>query len=155
MVPRVNGVHHRMVLGSGLAAFVAVASLVFASPIAAAPAGSPFASVKNCAQLAALGKKAAASLSPTSGGTVNIAAYAKELNAIASAAPSAIRSDFKTLSGAFLAFAQVYAKVDIKAGKVPTAAQLAQLEVAEKSLTSPKLRTAEAHLEAWSKANCK
>ena len=155
MVPRVNGVHHRLVLGSGLAAFATVAALAFASPIAAAPAGSPFASVKNCSQLAALGKKAAASLAPTAGGTVNIETYAKELNAIANAAPSAIRGDFKTLSGAFLAFAQVYARADIKAGKVPTAGQLAQLEAAEKSLTSPKLRTAEAHLEAWSKANCK
>ena len=155
MVPRVNGVHHRMVLGSGLAAVVATGALAFASPIAAAPAGSPFASVKNCAQLAALGKKAAASLAPTAGGTVNIAAYAKELNDIANAAPSSIRGDFKTLSGAFLAFAQVYSKVNLKAGNVPTAAQLLQLESAEKSFSSAKLRTAEAHLEAWSKANCK
>jgi hypothetical protein len=155
MVPRVNAVHQRMVLGSGLAVFAAVAALAFAAPVGAAPAGNPFASTKNCAQLAALGKKAAATLAPTAGGTVNIAAYAKELNEIANAAPSSIRADFKTLSGAFLAFAQVYSKVNLKAGKVPTAAQLLQLESAEKSFSSAKLRAAEAHLEAWSKANCK
>ena len=42
------------------------------------------------------------------------------------------------LAGAFTAFAQAMTKAGLKPGKTPTAAQLAQIEAAAKSFSTPK-----------------
>ena len=76
------------------------------------------------------------------------------LKAMAQAAPSAIRGDFQTFEGAFHTYVQALAKIKLKAGSVPTAAQIAQLTNAAKSLDEPKLQAAEQHLAAWAQKNC-
>jgi len=114
-----------------------------------------FASSKNCAQLMALGAKIAGAMQPSSGNAqTSIANEAKALQALASAAPEEIRGDFETFASAFTAYIQAFEKVGLKAGKVPSAAQLAQMATAAKALSTPKLQAAEQHLSAWSQKNC-
>ena len=114
-----------------------------------------FASAHNCAQLAALGAQVAKSLQPTAGDLqATVANEAKALQAMASAAPSQIRGDFETFVSAFNGYVQALAKVGLKAGATPTAAQIAQLGTAAKAFSAPKLQAAEQHLSAWAQANC-
>jgi hypothetical protein len=75
-------------------------------------------------------------------------------DALEAAAPDAIKADFKTLGDAFKTFAAAYAGAGIKAGVVPSAAQLAKLATAEKALDNPTLKAAEQHLTAWGQKNC-
>ncbi len=118
-------------------------------------AAPKFASSKNCAQLVALGARVAKALQPTPGNAeASIANEAKVLKALAGAAPSQIRGDFETFASAFSAYVQAFAKVGITPGKVPTAAQLAQMETAAKAFSTPKLQAAEQHLSAWARKNC-
>ncbi len=80
-----------------------------------------------------------------------------ELKALAQAAPSDIRGDFQTFSTAFTGFLQALQKSGNKPGSKtpPTAAQIAALSTAARSLDSPKLKQAEQHLSAWARQNCK
>ncbi len=118
--------------------------------------GAPsFASSKNCLQLASIGAKfSQAMAAATSSGKSSVTSAAEAYQALADAAPSAIRSDLETLSGAFESFAKALEKAGYTPGKTPTAAQLAALSSASKSFTSPKLQAAEQHLVAWGKKNC-
>jgi hypothetical protein len=127
----------------------------------AAPAGTTttaapsLASSKNCVQLLSLGAKFAQAFSaPTGSAKANITDEAKAFEAMAAAAPSDIRGDFMTIATAFSAYAKAFAKAGIKAGTMPTAAQLAQVEGAAKSFSTPKLKAAEQHLSAWGRKNC-
>ncbi len=114
-----------------------------------------FGSAKNCVQLGALGAKIAQAMQSSSGDAqTSIANEGKALQALASAAPGEIRGDFETFASAFTAYAQAFAKVGFKPGKVPTAAQLAQMATAAKALSTPKLQAAEQHLSAWAQKNC-
>jgi len=45
-------------------------------------------------------------------------------------------------------------KAGLKPGQTPTPAQLAQLQAAAKTFSTPKLQAAEQHLTAWAKKNC-
>ncbi|MGZ4409357.1 MAG: hypothetical protein ACXVY6_11280 [Gaiellaceae bacterium] len=114
-----------------------------------------FGSAKNCVQLGALGAKIAQAMQSSSGDAqASIANEAKALQALASAAPAEIRGDFETFASAFTAYVQAFAKVGLKPGKAPTAAQLAQMGTAAKALSTPKLQAAEQHLSAWAQKNC-
>jgi hypothetical protein len=105
--------------------------------------------------LRSLAVQVAKSLQATSG---NVQATIQNedavLQAMAQAAPSAIRSDFQTFANAFHTYLQAIAKLKLKAGSVPTAAQIAELTNAAKSLNTAKLQAAEAHLSAWAHKNC-
>ena len=114
-----------------------------------------FASAHNCGQLAALGAQVAKSLQTTSGDfNTTVANEDKVLQAMAQAVPSEIRGDFQTFASAFHTYFQAIAKLKLKAGTVPTAAQIAELTNATKSLSTVKLQAAEQHLSAWAKSNC-
>ena len=78
----------------------------------------------------------------------------KVLQALANAAPSEIRSDFLTYATAFSTYGEALAKAGFKPGATPTGAQLAQLSVAVKALTTAKVQAATQHLATWSQANC-
>src|SRR5205807_9126242 len=114
-----------------------------------------FKSAHNCAQLASLGEQVAKSLQATSGdlkGTIDN--EDKVLQAMANAVPSEIRGDFQTFEQAFHQYLQAISKLNIKAGSVPSADQIAQLTSAAKAFSTPKLRAAEQHLSAWASKNC-
>ena len=114
-----------------------------------------FKSAHNCAQLASLGEQVAKSLQATSGdlkGTIDN--EDKVLQAMANAVPSEIRGDFQTFEQAFHQYLQAISKLNIKAGSVPSADQIAQLTSAAKAFSTPKLRAAEQHLSAWAAKNC-
>jgi len=114
-----------------------------------------FASTHNCGQLAALGAQVAKSLQTTSGNfQATVANEDKVLQAMARAVPSEIRGDFQTFASAFHTYLQAIAKLKLKAGAVPTAAQTADLTNATKSLSTVKLQAAEQHLSAWAQKNC-
>jgi hypothetical protein len=118
-------------------------------------AAPTFASTKNCAQLLGLAAKFSQAFSGASGNAkTSLTDAAKLFQAMASAAPSEIRGDFQTIAGAFSAYAQAFAKAGIKAGQTPTAAQIAQLQTAVKSFSTPKLQAASQRLQAWGQKNC-
>lgn len=114
-----------------------------------------FKSAHNCAQLASLGEQVAKSLQATSGdlkGTID--KEDKVLQAMANAVPSEIRGDFQTFEQAFHQYLQAISKLNLKAGSVPSADQIAQLTSAAKAFSTPKLLAAEQHLSAWAGKNC-
>ena len=118
-------------------------------------AAPTFASKKNCAELLGLGAKFAKAFGAASGNSkTSITDVAKVFEAMASAAPSEIRGDFKTVATAFTVYARAAAKAGIKAGKPVTAAQIAQLQTAASSFNGPKLRAASQRLSAWGQKNC-
>jgi hypothetical protein len=114
-----------------------------------------FATSKNCAQLEALGTKLAQALQSTSGSAeTRLSNEAKLFQAYANAAPSEVRGDFQTLAAAFTTYLHALVKAGVKPGKIPTAAQIAQIQAAAKAFSSPKLQAAEQHLVAWAQKNC-
>lgn len=118
--------------------------------------GAPnFATSKNCAQLMSLGTKLAQALQTTSGSAeTRIENEAKVFQQFADAAPSDVRGDFQTLATAFTAYIHALEKAGLKPGKVPTQAQIAQIQAAAKAFSTPKLTAAEQHLTAWAQKNC-
>jgi hypothetical protein len=119
------------------------------------PAVSGFASTKNCQQLKTLGAKMSQALqSRAGGGLSSIGDEANVFKVLASSAPAEIRSDFETFAGAFSAYAQALTKAGLKAGKTPSAAQVAVLASAARSFSTPKLQAAEQHLSAWAQKSC-
>jgi hypothetical protein len=113
-----------------------------------------FASPSNCAQLASLAVKVAASLTPSSTLSDTLKTEEKELSTLESAAPSAIKGDFKTFFDAFKQYADAIVKAGFAPGKIPTAKQIAALGAAVKVFDTPKLKAAETHLTAWAHKNC-
>jgi hypothetical protein len=117
-----------------------------------------FASAKNCQDMAGLAAKVASTLTAASGNPATLLkAEAAELQALASAAPSDIRSDFRTFASAFSGFLHKLEQAGYKPGsnKPPTPAQIAALSKAAKSFDTAKLRQAEQHLSTWAAKNCK
>jgi hypothetical protein len=103
----------------------------------------------------ALGVKISQALQSTStGGLGSIGTETNVFKALANAAPAEIRGDFETFAGAFSVYAQALTKAGLKAGKVPSAAQMSVLATAAKSFNAPKLQAAERHLSAWAQKNC-
>jgi len=102
-----------------------------------------------------LGAQLSKAFQSSSGNTEQtLANEGKLFQAMADAAPSDIRGDFQTFAQAFTAYGQALVKAGLKAGQTPTPAQLAQLQAAAKSFSTPKLRLAEQHLSAWAGKNC-
>jgi hypothetical protein len=118
--------------------------------------GAPkFATSKNCAQLEALGTKLAQALQTTSGSAESrLTNEVKIFHDYANSAPSGVRGDFQTLADALDSYVHALLKAGIKPGKVPTQAQIAQIQAAAKAFSTPKLQAAEQHLTAWAQKNC-
>ena len=133
----------------------AAAATTSSTSTQAAKSTPSFGSAHNCTQLKSLGVQVAKSLQTTSGDVqATVANEDAVLKALAQAAPSEIRGDFQTFETAFHTYAQALAKIKLKAGSVPTAAQIAALTTASKSLSAAKLQAAEQHLAAWAQKNC-
>jgi hypothetical protein len=113
-----------------------------------------FASTKNCAELLGLAAKFAQTLGATGNASTTVTDQAKAFEAMANAAPSEIRSDFKLVASAFNAYAQAWVKAGIKPGQTPTQAQMTQVVASAKAFSGPKLQAAETHLSAWGRKNC-
>jgi hypothetical protein len=113
-----------------------------------------FASAANCKQLASLAAKVAQSVQPNANGEVDLGKEADAIDALAGAAPDEIKSDFHTFADAFKNFAKVYGDAKIKVGQTPSAEQIAKLTSAAKALDTQKVKTAIAHLSAWSDSHC-
>jgi hypothetical protein len=116
-----------------------------------------FASAQNCQDLAGLAAKAAAAVGATGNSTNALQTESSELQALAQAAPSAIKGDFQTFAAAFTGFQHALQSSGYKLGSKtpPTAAQAAAFAKAAKSFDTPKLKQAEQNLSAWAHQNCK
>ena len=133
----------------------ATSSTSTASTTTTSSAAPRFATSKNCAQLEALGTKLAQALQTTSGSAeTRLNKEAQLLHDYANAAPSDVRGDFQTLADALDTYVHALLKAGIKPGKIPTQAQIAQIQAAAKAFSAPKLRAAEQHLAAWAQKNC-
>jgi hypothetical protein len=134
-----------------------------AAPTTTASAGSPsgtlnitkFATTGNCAKLEALAINVSKSINPANG-QIDPQKYADAIEKMADAAPSDIKSDFKTFADAYSTLVKAYSSSGYTpgSGKVPTAAQVAKLTAAAQSLSTPKVQTALQHLSAWGRKNC-
>jgi predicted small lipoprotein YifL len=113
-----------------------------------------FTDAGNCLQLGGLGAKFAQAMSAATGGHVDLKAAVSAYNALANAAPSAIRPDLQLIAHAFGSFASALASAHYTVGKVPSASQVSALESAASQLSQPKLRTAEQAIGAWARQNC-
>jgi ABC-type Zn uptake system ZnuABC Zn-binding protein ZnuA len=113
-----------------------------------------FASVKNCKDLEGLAAKVSQSFQPNANGETDLKKEADALNALADAAPSDIKGDFKTFADAFENFAKAYGDVKLKPGATPSAEQIAKLATLSQSLNTPKLQKAMQHLSAWGSSHC-
>jgi len=116
--------------------------------------GGSFSATKNCKQLAELAAKVQQSVGQQGTGAAALNREADALNALADAAPDAIKADLKTFADAYASFARAYSSAGLSAGKTPTPAQIAKIAQASRALATPKLRQALQHLEAWGRANC-
>jgi hypothetical protein len=128
-----------------------------ASPTTAtSSSGAPrFATSKNCAQLEALSRKLTQALQTTSGSTEEkLTAEVKLFHDYANSAPTEVRGDFQTLADALDTYVHALLKAGIKPGKVPTQAQIAQIQAAAKVFSSQKLQAAERHLASWATRSC-
>lgn len=119
-----------------------------------------FATAKNCKDLAGLAAKIGTAMGAASGNPATaLETEAQQLQALADAAPSEIRSDFQTFATAFSNYLHALEKAGFKPGEAmtsaPTAAQVAALTKAAKSFDTAKLRKAEQHLSTWATQNCK
>ena len=114
-----------------------------------------FATSGNCAQLEAMAVNVEKSINPTNG-QVDPQKYADAIEAMANAAPSDIKSDFKTFADAYSSLVKAYTSSGYTpgSGKVPTPAQIAKLSSAAKVLSTPKVQAAVQHLSAWGRKNC-
>ncbi len=113
-----------------------------------------FANDANCLKLSGVDAKFAEAMASTTGAKFNESAVAADFQNLANAAPSAIRPDLQAIAQAFTSFAAAFKKAGYVIGKTPTAAQTAALESAVAVFNQPKLKSAEAALEAWGKKNC-
>jgi hypothetical protein len=114
-----------------------------------------FASNSNCLALAGVSAKFAQAVESVTGSKFNETAAASDFQQLANAAPSAIRSDLQTVAAAFASFASALKKSGYAFGKTPTATQTAALESAVAVFETPKLKAADAALQAWSVKNCR
>lgn len=114
-----------------------------------------FATTGNCAKLEAMAINVSKSINPTNG-QVDPQKYADAIEKMADAAPSDIKSDFKTFADAYSSLIKAYTSSGYTpgSGKVPTAAQIAKLTVAAKALSTPKVQAAVHHLTLWGQKNC-
>ena len=122
--------------------------------------GGGFTSAKNCREFSGLATKIAGAMSKTSGNPATaLDTEAKQLQALANAAPAEIRPDFQTFATAFASYLSALEKAGYKPGSTPSstpsAAQIAALTKAAQVFSSAKLTQAETHLSTWAQQNCK
>jgi len=114
---------------------------------------SSFANSKNCLKLLGLSSTLAQAFAQ-SGAENDLNKQAKFFEDFADQTPEEIRADFQLFAKAFAAFAHEYSKLNLKQGSVPTAEQLQKLAELGKEFDNPKMKAANAHIEAWAKKNC-
>jgi hypothetical protein len=119
------------------------------------PKVAGFATSGNCARLEAMAANVAKSINPANG-KVDPQKYADAIEKMADAAPSGIKSDFKTFADAYSTLVKAYSSSGYNAasGKAPTPTQIAKLTAAAQTLSAPKVQAALQHLSAWGRKNC-
>jgi len=126
------------------------------TPSGTTSSGTPsFTTAGNCQQLVTLGAKFAQAIQASSGGgKLNLQAVVNAYQALAAAAPSAIKPDLQLIANAFAKFAAALAKVGYTPGTQPNPSQLAALQAAAQAFNSPQLHAAAQHIQAWARQNC-
>jgi hypothetical protein len=108
-----------------------------------------------CEEMAALEERfSIALLRATSGKSVRVTAASKVFASMADEVPEELRDDFEALADAFAAYGEALEGIDIKAGTVPNAAQVAKLEAAAKAFDQQAVDKASTTIEGWIQDNC-
>lgn len=116
-----------------------------------------FASAKNCLAFANLAANIASAMSPASGGGSSLQNSTHVLQAIAAAAPSAIKGDLQTVATDFGSYVQALQSSGYNPSQTtpPTAAEMAAIAHGAQVFSSAKFLQASHHLTAWEQQNCK
>jgi hypothetical protein len=108
-----------------------------------------------CKDLAEIGQKYSEALAKAGSGSDNdLGAAASAFSEFADQVPDEVKADFQTLADAFAVYAKALEGLDLKAGEVPSASQIAKLTEAAKSFNAGKVTQASANIEAWVTKNC-
>ena len=107
-----------------------------------------------CADLVEASQKFGAAAAAASGGGGDLGDTADAFKQFAEVAPDELKDDFEALADVMTEYAGALADLDLKAGDVPTADQIAKLAQLGQSLGTEKVQKASAAIAAWSQANC-
>ena len=108
-----------------------------------------------CKDLAEVSEKFGEALSSVGGGAdESLAATSEAFAGFADQVPDEVQDDFQALADAFAVYAEALEGMDLKAGAVPTADQIAELTEAAKSFDDAKVTQASANIQAWVTQNC-
>jgi hypothetical protein len=108
-----------------------------------------------CKDMAELGQKYSDALAKAGSGADNdLSVTASAFSEFADQVPDEIRGDFQTLADAVTAYAKALQGLDLKAGEVPSASQIAKLTEAAKSFSAADVTTASSNITAWVTKNC-
>ena len=88
-----------------------------------------------------------------SGGN-DLGATADAFEELAAAAPDELKDDFRVLADVMKQYAEVLKDVDLKAGEVPSADQVAKLAKLGQSLGAQKVQKASAAIATWTTEHC-
>src|SRR5262249_3830582 len=113
--------------------------------------GNNFVTSGKCKDLAA---KYAQLQSAATGAKGNIQDVANALHQFAGEVPSEIKGDVETLADAISKYADALKAAGYTPGKQPTAAQIAKIAAAVKTIQTAKVTQAGQHLSAWVQKNC-
>lgn len=108
-----------------------------------------------CKDLVEVGQKYSEALAEAgSGADADIDVTAETFSAFADRVPEEVRDDFQTLADAFAAYANAVKGLDLKAGQVPNASQIAKLTAAMKSFNTGDVNKASTNIQEWVTKNC-
>jgi hypothetical protein len=108
---------------------------------------------EDCLELIGIGAALAQAFSSAGAGG-DVGDTSELLDRLVNDAPEEIRADVQTLADAYSQYAQAVEELDLQAGEVPSAADLAQIQSAISSLDQPELQAASERLSAWAQASC-
>ena len=106
---------------------------------------------ENCAELAGIGSRLAASLS---GQGADLDEASELFDEIADQVPDEIKDDYEVVAENFGKIAEALKDVDLTSGATPSAEDLAKLQELTASLNSPEIQEASANISAWAEKNC-
>jgi hypothetical protein len=122
---------------------------------AAGSTGGATALTGACKDMADLGQKYGEALAQAgSGGDTDLSVTASAFSEFADQVPDEIKADFQTLADALSAYAKAMQGLDLQAGEVPSASEVAKLTEAAQSFSATEVTAASSNITAWVEKNC-
>jgi hypothetical protein len=109
---------------------------------------------KKCLDFASAAGKLGQALAAGASPTANSEGLKNYFDGLAEKAPSEIKAAFRTLAEAMGKYVDGIKGLNLKAGQTPSAADLAKLQAAVASLSTPDIQAASNKIQAWVSAGC-